>query len=208
MTESKKKAQAKVPDGAVEAKSIDVSDGLVSYRGKATVEFMRGSRTYRSYRVKNQGCLPLFKFLSLCMVESFDSRLAPYGIRLFNIDYGDMSTTSISSQFTSDNQTTTTIVPKSSVEVNVDEASAEVTATLTFVIPFTVLPNESKSTVIAIYSRNDAEKLSSPMAFIRLAAKTEDGGWKEAPSQTIVGDGKSNIKIRWSMEVADGSGNN
>ena len=208
MAESKKKAQANAPDGAVEAKSIDVSDGLVSYRGKATVEFMRGSRTYRSYRVKNQGCLPLFKFLSLCMVESFDSRLAPYGIRMFHIDYSNMDTANIGAQFTLDNQTTTTIVPKSAVDINVNEYEAKVTATLTFVIPFTVLPNESNSTVIAIYSRQDSEKLSSPMAFIRLAAKTKAGRWEEDTSQTIVGDGKSNIKIRWSMEVADGSGNN
>lgn len=209
MAAKKSKTATKAPEEETGEKTVSVSDGLVSYRGKATVEFLRGGRAYRSYNVKNQGCLPLFKFLSLCLVDSFDSRLAPYGIRLFDISENDMGTDNIMSCFIASKQTTTTIVPKSSVEVNVDKKSPSVSAVLTFVIPFTVLPKDTKSTVIAIYSRqnsNDAD-IYSPLAFIRLANKKEDGTWQINTNEQIVGDGKSNIKISWNMTVADGSEN-
>lgn len=209
MTAKKSKTATMSSDEGAEEKTVSVSDELVSYRGRATVELLRGGRTYRSYSVKNQGCLPLFKFLGLCLAESFDSRLAPYGLRLFNVGAADMGTEDIMSCFTTDKQTTTAIVPKSSVDVDVDESKSSVSAALTFVIPFTVLQKDTTSTVIAIYSRrySDDDGIGKPLAFIRLAKKQEDGSWKINDNEKIVGDGKSNIKISWKMTVADGSEN-
>lgn len=191
-------------------KTVNVtSDGMISYRGKVTVEYLRGGKSYKSFTAHNQGCMPLFRFIGRCLLEDYTVTSAPYGIRLFRCDTDKMD--SESSIFADGLiEKTTAIIPKNAATLSIDNKSKSVTANISFLIPFTSLVDDSGSTqnrgsnVIAVYSREGSTERYSPMAFFRMADKQSDGTWEDNDG-VIVGDGKSNIKITWSMTVNGGS---
>lgn len=182
-----------------------VSEGGLSYSGKATISLMRGKKTYRKFSTHNAGCMPLFKFIGRCLATDYDVRLTPYGIRLFHCDTESMA--SESSIFTDSlKEKTTTLIPKLSVSLSVDNKGKSVTASITFLIPFTAITkDEEGSNVIAMYDLEHAEDKLSPSAFIRLAAKNNHDSWVEDTDKVICGDGKTNVKVVWDMTINNAS---
>lgn len=178
-----------------------VSEGVLSYSGKATISLMRGKKTYRKFSTHNAGCMPLFKFIGRCLATDYDVRLTPYGIRLFHCDVKDMGSESSIFASSSLKAKTTTLIPKSSVSLSVDNKSQSVTASITFLIPFTtIVKDDEGGNVIAMYDLEHVDSQSSPSAFLRLAIKKE-GGWVEDEDRIIKGDGKTNVKVVWNMTI-------
>lgn len=183
-------------------------EGFLSYSGKATVSLMHGKKTYRKFTTHNAGCMPLFKFIGRCLVTDYDMRLAPYGIRLFHCPLNSMDDEASIFGSASLKEKTTTLVPKSSVTLTVNDRDKSVTANITFVIPFTAIAvDEEGSNIIAMYNLEDVANQGSPSAFLRLASK-EDGSWVQDDEKTIVGDGKTNVKIVWNMTINNLSASN
>lgn len=176
--------------------------GEFSYRGNVTVQYERGGKAFKSHSLHNEGCLPLFRFIGSCLIESFNVNMAPYGVRLFyyaNLD-DTTSEATIFNDTSGAEEKTTTIIPKTDVVLETVNKSDDkhVTAAISFLIPFSTLPKDSTSNVLAIYSRENSNSPNNPSAFLRIVNERDQ----------ITGDGKSNIRITWNMTISNGKESN
>lgn len=172
--------------------------GELSYLGNVTIQYERGGKAIKSHALHNEGCLPLFRFIGSCLIESFNVNLAPYGVRLFQYEKlaADTPENNIFNAEGGAVEITTTIIPKTDVVIETVNKSDDkhVTAAISFLVPFSTLPEGSSANVMAIYNREKADSIYEPSAFLRITDS----------NKTITGDGKSNIRITWKMTISNG----
>ena len=158
------------------------TNSSISYTGKVKIEFLHGNKVVKTLKKKNTGMMPLFSFLARCLAGDFDSNGYPRYIRLFSGDSWEHR-----------NEVTTAAIPASSVGINLSSLSDDkAVVAFEFLIPYSMLPNGTSATMLAIYSNTNRVKRESPSAYIILGDEDE-----------IEGDGKSNIKVTWSMMVSN-----
>lgn len=152
----------------------------ISYTGKVKIEFLHGNKVVKTLKKKNTGKMPLFAFLVRCLAGDFDTNGYPRYVRLFS-----------GNSWESRNEVTTAAIPVSSVGLDLSGSTDDkAIVTFEFLVPFSMLPLGTSATILAIYSSTNRTKRDAPSAYIVLDKKDK-----------IEGDGKSNIKIIWSMIV-------
>lgn len=181
------KSRKKKAETAEEPSANQSVSGGISYSGSVRIEYRRKGRTYKSYSSHNTGYMPLFSFLGRCLAQDYAVGGAPYGIRLFSMGGAPVETASLT------DEVTTGIVQKASTSIAKSDDS--VTVNFSFLIPSTMLVDGKTADVIALYGADnaDAGSKSSPSATFRIANSDD----------YITADGDSNIRVVWSMTIAN-----
>ena len=149
--------------------------GSISYTGNVKVSVVRDGKVIKKRRGRNSGKLPLFSFLTNCLIGAYNDKLRPRFIKLFN---------------DSDEEISYSYIPFS--EINVDSTAADATtvsstAIFKFLVPFSALKQGEKVKIIRIYNSDSEE-----MAVYELS---------EADEITI--EINESIIIEWDMVISD-----
>ena len=165
------------------------NSNTIQYTGKVKVEYFIGDKLQKSKEYHNTGCIPLFSFLGDCLTGTLVADNLPRFIRLFLVDASD--------EGSYDNQVTATAIPCSTIykedSLNPDKTQVN----YKFIVPFSYLSAGEEANKIAIYStrnRGEGNKANPSAYFILKNGSSYD---------PIVGDGKTNLVLTWTMTISN-----
>ena len=154
----------------------------INYLGKVKITVMKDGKEIKSLKVKNTGCIDLFKFLSNCLLGNLRQLDSPQYVMIYHLASGDPTPSNLGTPLLN------TSSYKASQQQVVDENANESSARLRFLIPSNAFISNDTGNVISLINGD-----SDIMAYIKLTDEID-------PTSLPV---DSNLIIVWELNIAN-----
>lgn len=167
------------------------------YSGNVTIKLTKNGKTLKSFKRHNVGCIPLFDFLTRCLTNAYNGNDCPKYLLGFHSDSGTISEGTLGTPAFTGGPIT-----YQSVDQSTSKNKTTYKTTYKFIIPSTlidttVIIDNKKLNVLAIYSTTNRNSTTSPSAYISLPENKQIG-------IADLGVGIS-IIVLWEMTLTDKS---